>query len=120
MIAAGMVKVVANDVVHVVAVRDRIVPTRRPVPVRPGVRRTSMIGRADRGVRRGHRQAVLVDVTSVGVVHVTVVQVIAVVIVLDGPVTAALAVNVRMVRVHGVVHTRSLTRSKVGSSVLGS
>lgn len=117
-IAARMVKVIAHEVVHVIAMRDRIVPARRPVPVRPLVRRTCVVRGALRRVRRSHRQAVLVDMPSVRVVQVTVIQVIAVAVVLDGFVPTGIAMNVRMVRVNGVVHGPRLTRVRIGSSVL--
>lgn len=101
---ARVVQVVAHQIVHVIAVRDRLVSTRRSMLVRLLVPCTGVIRSAYRGVGRADVEAVLVHVVSVGVMHVTLVQVVAMAIVLDGPVAAAVAVDMGMARVNGMIH----------------
>lgn len=112
-----MVQVIADEVVDVIAVRNRVVPTRRTMLVRFVMPRARVVGRAPGGVRSAHSETVLVDMVSVGVVQVTLMQVIAVSVVLDGPMPAAFAVDVCMRRMDGVFHSfLSIDERRRGSS----
>ncbi len=93
-------------VVHVVAVRDRLVARAR---VAPGA--GALDGRAGSGPPAVHLEAVLVGVALVRRVQVPVVEVVGVVPVPHGLVAAALPVAVRMRSVVLAAHRRIVSRS---------
>jgi curli biogenesis system outer membrane secretion channel CsgG len=109
-VAVGAVRVVevpADEVVDVIAVRDRVVPAAWAVGVARVVGTASVVRGARSGVRVGDLQLALVDVPVVRMVEVAVVGVVDVVAVLEGGVTAAGAVCVCVVVVLLVAHGRS-------------
>jgi hypothetical protein len=98
-----VVQVTVHPVVEVVAVRHPLVAARAPVHVTLLVAAARVAGRAPRGILARDADRVLVDVIAVLVVHVTVVQVIRVVLVGDGSVPAAGPVVMCVVRVRPMV-----------------
>ena len=103
-LAMRMVQVPVDEVVDVVAMRDRGVTAIGAVLVVGGVALAAVLGRAVRGVVAVHREHVLVDVTLVGVVQVPVVQVVDVPLVPNGGVPAPLRVLVLVAFVSVVSH----------------
>jgi hypothetical protein len=90
-VAVWVVKVTADQVVDVLAVRDRLVAAVRPVFVFGIVVGAVVAGRAVSGIGLGDRQCVAFDAALVVVVKLAVVQVIDVIVVADRAVTAARA-----------------------------
>lgn len=97
--AVGVMEVAIDEVVRVIAVGDRIVPAARPVHVRGIVCLAVVIRGARRWVFGADREGVVVDVISVSVMQMAVVQEVLVTVVLDGLVTAVRAVRVVVIRV---------------------
>jgi hypothetical protein len=93
-----MMQVTVDEVVRVVAVRDRFVSAGRTVLVIRGVL-GRVVGRAGGGVLRVDRECVVVDVVTVHVVQVAIVEVVGVAIVLDGGVATVRPVDVCVVTV---------------------
>jgi hypothetical protein len=93
-VAVWVVKVTADQVVDVLAVRDRLVAAVRSVLVFVLVFGAVMAGRAVGGVGLADRQCVALDAALAVVVQLAVVEVIHVIVVADGGVTAAWAVLV--------------------------
>jgi hypothetical protein len=93
-VAVRVVEVALDQVVDVVAVRDRLVPAARTVDVPGLVRAAVVVGRAACRKLAGDLEDVLVDVRLVRAVQVPAVQVVDVVAVLHGRVAAAGAVDV--------------------------
>jgi hypothetical protein len=89
MIAVGVVEMAADQVVDVTVVRNRLVPAALAVDVLGLVGFAVVVGSASLRVLGVDREDVLVDVVSVGVMEVAVVQVIDVVAVLHRRVSAA-------------------------------
>lgn len=102
--AVRMMQVALNEVVDVVAVWDGLVSTTRTVNVPLGVTDTAVRRRAGRRVGRTDLEDAFVHVTFVLVVKVTVVQVVDVVTVPDGEVSAIGAVNVIVIGMGLVSH----------------
>jgi hypothetical protein len=107
-VAVGMVQVTFHQVIHVVAVRNRFVTAIRAVLVVGRVSAAIMLRGAGCGMRGVYRQHVLVHVVAVGMVQVAVMQVVFVVVVLNGGVAAAGAMLVGMLAVlltiaHGIL-----------------
>ena len=104
----GVVQVPVDDVVGVVAVRDRVVPARGSVNVIRVVRARAVGRRASRGVRSADRERVLVDVARVRVMQVPIVEEVLMPVVLDrlvaatGPVLVVVTL-VRLVIRHGLL-----------------
>jgi hypothetical protein len=105
-----VVEMAVHQVVYVVAVRDRLMAAARPVPVGLIMSAAVVARGAVGGVRRVHRQHVLVHVVAVDIVEVAVVQVVRVPLMLDGGVPAAGAVLVVVVRVRVAAHGYVLSR----------
>lgn len=99
MVAVRMVQVAIDQVVDVVAMRNRLVTTSRAVLVARLMSGALVIGRAAIGVRSGDLDLVLVNVVGVHVMEMAVMQIIDVIAMLDSRVTAAGAVLVRVVGV---------------------
>jgi hypothetical protein len=93
-VAVWVVKVTADQVVDVLAVRDRLVAAVRSVLVFDLVFGAVVAGRAVGGVGLADRQCVALDAALAVVVQLAVVEVIHVIVVADGAVTAAWAVLV--------------------------
>jgi hypothetical protein len=93
-VAVWVVKVTADQVVDVLAVRDRLVAALRSVLVFGLVFVAVVAGRAVGGVGLADRQCVALDAALAVVVQLAVVEVIHVIVVADGGVTAARAVLV--------------------------
>lgn len=93
MVVMGMVKVVTNQIVDVIAVGHRLVPTASSVLV---VGRVPFAGMADatRGIAFAHVEHVFVDVILMGMVEVPVVDVVDVAVMLDCGVAATWSVLV--------------------------
>ena len=89
-----VMQVSVHEVVDVVSVRYRLVPTARTVHVGRVVAPARVIGGAGRGMGFVHLDPMLVEVAVVRMVEVPVVQIVHVVLVLDRRVPAALAVLV--------------------------
>ena len=100
-----VMQVAVDEVVDVIAVRDRLVSTVGAVHVGRIVTRALVAGGAVRRVRSVDVDLVLVDVILVGVVEVTVVQVVDVVSVLHRGMTAARVVLVVVVLVLVAAHS---------------
>ena len=98
MIAVRVMKVAADVIIDVIAVRNRLVAG--AVDMARVMTAAAMVGGAVVGVGAGDLDHVLVDVTLMGgVVQVTVVQIVGVVAVAHGEVPAARPVLVSVVRV---------------------
>ena len=93
-IAVGVVQVVGDQVVDVVAVRHRLMPAFRPVGMPCLVLRTGMFGGAVLGIRLTGLDHVLVHVVLVRVVQVPIVQVVHMSVVAHGGVAAVRTVLV--------------------------
>jgi hypothetical protein len=93
-VAVWVVKVTADQIVDVLAVRDPLVPAVRSVLVFILVFGAVVAGRAVGGVGLADRQCVALDAALAVVVQLAVVKVIHVIVVADGAVTAAWAVLV--------------------------
>ncbi len=98
-----VVQVTVDEIVDVVAVRDRVVSAARAVDVIGGVAGAWVAGAAAVRVALIDRDHVVVDVVTVRVVQVPVVDEVDVALVDDGGVSAARAVNV-LVRAAGLRH----------------
>lgn len=99
-----VVQVTRDEVVGVVAVRDGFVAAAGAVSVSLVVRSAGVAGGAGRGVRAADGDGVLVGVVAMHVVQVPIVEVVGVPVVLDGNVSAARAVGVRMLVVRLMGH----------------
>ena len=114
-VVVGMVEVVADQVVDVVAVRHRLVTASGAVGMPGFVSRTGkgVFRSAVLGVHAANLDCVLVDVVLVRVMQVAVVQVVHVVFVAHGLVPAVRTVLMRMVLVNLVLvmgHKPTLAR----------
>ncbi|HET6320840.1 MAG TPA: hypothetical protein VFF87_02205 [Hyphomicrobium sp.] len=89
MVAVRMVQVAVDEIVDVVAMRHRFVSAARTMHVPWLMAGAAVLGRAAIGVAIGHFDHVLMHVVAVGMVQVPIVQVIDVVTVADGGVSAA-------------------------------
>ena len=99
-----VMKVRADGVVEVVAMRDPFVPAAGTVLVTTGVLGAPMRWRALRRIGASDGQLMLVYVITMNVVQVTVVHIVGMPLVLDGAVAAAPAVRVRMIRMRLTRH----------------
>jgi hypothetical protein len=97
MAAMRMVQVAGDAIIHVVSVRHRLVAAAGAVCMSCLMPTAAMINGAAVGVLARHFDHVLVDMTFVGVMEVTVVQIIYVVAVADGGMSAAWSMLVCMV-----------------------
>jgi len=111
MVAVGMVQVAIDEIVDVVAVRHRFVSAAGAMHMPRLMAGAAVLGRTAIGVLRGYFDDVLVHVVAMGMVQVAVVQVIDVVAMADGGVSAARPVLMVMMGVlrigasgHGRLH----------------
>lgn len=100
--AVRMVKVAVDEVVDMVAVRNRLVPTAGAVDVITSVTAAAVIGRAGGWIGTADLDAALVDVTVVKAVEMAVVQVVDVVPVTNAAVAAVRAVLMRVIVVNAM------------------
>jgi hypothetical protein len=103
-IAVPMMQVVANAIVHVIAVRNRLVAAAGAVDVIRCVATAAVVGGAPVRVVGRHFDHVLVDVIAMRVVEVTIMQIIGVAAVAHRRVPAARTVLMGMI---GVVWRRT-------------
>ncbi len=100
MIAVRMVQVAVHQVIHVVAVGNRLVAALRTMAMILLMAATGVLGRASSGVGRGDLQDVVINMVAMNVVQMAIVQVIGVAIVLDGGVAATRTMLVGMSLMH--------------------
>ncbi len=103
-LAVRAVEVPAHQIVAVVAVGHRLVPTAGTMRVVLVVLAAGMLRRARRQVLARCLEGAFVDVPAVAVVQVPIVQVIGVSFVLDGAMAAARPVLMIVLVVCGVIH----------------
>ena len=89
MIAMWVVKMPAHEVIDMVAVRDGLMPTARPVLVVLRVLATVVVGCASGWIDDTDRQAVFFDLTCVLVIQMTVMEVVGVAVMLDADMATA-------------------------------
>ncbi len=89
MVAVVEVKMVADDVVDMVAVRDRLVSTARAVDVGLVMAAALVVRSAGVRIAAVFGEPMLVHVVAVHIVHVPVVQIIGMAVVVDRRMTAA-------------------------------
>lgn len=94
----GMMQMVAHQIIDVIAVRHRLVPTTRAMPVCGIVSLAGMIGGAGQCICYGNLHSVFVHVIAMGMVEVTIVQVVNMIAMTDGGMATARAMPVRMIR----------------------
>jgi hypothetical protein len=98
-----MVQVPTNEIVDVIAVGNLLVTAIGAVNVRSFVPAAGVLRSAISGIGRADLEDVLVDVVTVRVMQMRVVQVVEMVSMLDCRVPASGAVLVRVVRMNGVL-----------------
>jgi len=96
-VAVRVVKVAGDAIIHVVAVRHRLMAATGTVHVARLVPTATMVGSAAVGVRARHFDHMFVDMIFVRVVEVTIVQIVYVATVVHGGVSAARAMLMGMV-----------------------
>lgn len=111
-----MVEVAIHEVIDVVAVGHRFVAAAGAVDVAGFVAAAGVGGRAGVGVGGGHFDDVLVEVVAVGRVEVAVVEVVHVVAVLDGNVSAAFAMDMGMVGMNAMFAHQDRPFREVGGT----
>ena len=99
-----VMQVPCDEVVDVIAVRDRLVTATSAVDVARGVTGAAVRRRAGRRIGGANLEDALVDVPIVTVVEVAIVEVVDVVAMADGEVAAVCAVDVIVIRMGGVAH----------------
>ena len=99
----GVVKMPIDEVVDMIAVRDRVVPASRTVDVAVRVPVAAMARCAGIRVSSVDRNRVLVDMAVVHRMEMPIVQVVDMAVVLDGAVSTFRAVDVTVVGVNLVV-----------------
>ncbi len=97
MVAVRMVKVAIDEIVDMVAMRDRLMPASRPVHMTWLVSGATVVRRATIRILGRHFYDVLVYVIGMRVVHVPVVQVVDMIAVAHRRMTAGRAVLMRMI-----------------------
>lgn len=102
--AVGVVQMARDEVIDVVAVRHRFVSATSGVHVVLGMARAIVCRRAGCGVPGADFEHALVHVSVVGVVKVTIMQVVDMIAVANGRMAAIGAVNVLVIRVGIVAH----------------
>jgi hypothetical protein len=74
--AMGKVQVTADEIIHMIAMRNGLVPTSRSMAVRGVVTAAGMGRSAGSRILAGHVQGVLVDMVAMDEVEVAIVQVV--------------------------------------------
>jgi hypothetical protein len=109
-IPMGMMQMSVDQIVHVVAMRDGLMPASRTVLVRTLMPAAPVPGGTAVGIGRRHLDGVLVDMVAVHVMQMAVVQVVDVIAVTNGRVPARPAMLVRVIRVLGASAHRETSR----------
>jgi hypothetical protein len=102
-VAVGMMEMVADEIVDVVAVRDRVVAAPRAMGVVGRVPAAGVLGRAIARIGATDGEHVLVDMVLVDVVEMPIVQVVRVAVVLDGGMAAPRPVGMVVIGMRDVV-----------------
>jgi hypothetical protein len=109
-VAVRVVKMAGNAIIHMVSVRHCVVAAARTVRMARLMPAAAMVGGAPIGVLARHVDDVLVDMTFVGVMEMTVVQIIYMVVVAHGGMSAARPMLMSMIGMglgracrHGVI-----------------
>jgi hypothetical protein len=89
-----MMEVRPDGVIEVIAVRNTLMPAVRSVDMPAGMLDAFVRRRARRRIGRSNRHTMLIYVIPMNVMEMTIMDVVRVTFVLDGPVSAALAVRV--------------------------
>ncbi len=111
----GMVEVAIDQVIHVIAVGDGLVATRGTVAMAGLMRAAGVIRRAGGGVGGVHCQRMLIDMVAVRRVEMPVVQIVNVIVMDDGRMSAIFAVHVGVVVVDLVVaHASTFILGRAG------
>lgn len=92
-----VVQVARDEIVDVIAVRQRLVPATLAVLMSRGVPAAGVIRHAPIGIRRAYREPMIVDVAAVHVVQVSLMQVVGVSIMANRRMAAAASVNMATV-----------------------
>jgi hypothetical protein len=107
-VTMGVMQMTIDQIVRVVAVRDSLVATARPMTVRSVVSTATMIGRTTVGIRSAYRKCVLVHMILVWMMQMSIMQIVDVAIVTNSDVAAAgsvlmsvIGVNRMVIRRHG-------------------
>jgi len=109
-IAVRMVQVAVDQIIDVVAVRDRFVAAPRAMDMAGFVPRARVSRRAPVGILRRHLYDMFIDVTRMHVMQVTIVQIVHMITVLHGRMAASGTMLVVVVGVVGqlaVCHRKS-------------
>jgi hypothetical protein len=93
----GKVQVSADHIVHMISMWNGLVATVRAMPMASLMPFAAMRGGAGRGILAGDRECMLVDVVTVEMVQVAVVQVVGMAVMRDRLVAAACRVTVGMI-----------------------
>lgn len=101
MITVWMMEVTIDQIVHVIAVRDRLMTTARSVLVFAPVSAASVLRSAGARIGRVYRDGVFVDMAIVHVVEMPVMQIVDMPTMTNGRMAAIGSMLVRMVRVAG-------------------
>lgn len=102
-VAVGMMQVSIDQIVDMISVGHRLVTAIRSMAVSRVMPAAAMLGRTAIRVCRTDLDDVLIDVIVVRVMQMAVVQVVDVTVVPDCDVAAALAMDVRMIGVNGMI-----------------
>jgi len=103
MIAMWVMQVPLDEIVGVITVRHLLMTAIWSVLMAAGVRAAIMLGRTGRGVLSVNLDRVLVDVILVGMMEMTVVQIVDMTVVLDRGVAAIRAVSMIVAGVGGML-----------------
>jgi hypothetical protein len=110
--AVRVMKVTAHEIVDVIAVGQRFVPAALAMTVGLVMIGAGVTRRARRGIRASGSQHMLVDVVAMDAVQVSVVDVIGVIVVLDGLVPTVRRMGVAVARMLLVVAHRVPPRAR--------
>lgn len=113
MVAVRMVKVTLDEIVDVVAMRDRLVTAARPMDVTFAMTSALMVRRTLLRVRIRHGNSVIVVVIAVRVVQVAVMKKVDMALVLNRHVAAILPMNVNMPMFASAFHLSFLPSPKI-------
>ncbi|XSC47640.1 hypothetical protein ACF1BQ_020745 [Bradyrhizobium sp. RDT10] len=102
-VTMGVMQMTIDQIVRVVAVRDSLVATARPVTVRSVVSTATMIWRATVWIRGAYRKRVLVHMILVWVMQMSIMKIVDVAIVTNSDVAAAGSVLMRVIGVNRMI-----------------
>jgi hypothetical protein len=97
--AVGMVQVTVDEIVHMVAMRDRFMAAARAMDVSSIMSRAAMVGRATIRILVAHFNPVFIHMVRVRMVKMTIVEIIHMAAVPDGNMTAIGAMHVIVIGV---------------------